>query len=137
MFRVKKMAQSNTARKICFVITVVVYFIILGLLIYLCIYLTEYRPNSSTTALVSNTNQTQIATQRITSNNVIKTIYSPLEDDDDDTVIYASVPSFKKAMIPTLTRASVPVLTKVVVHTKANKKVKHVPEEITLHHVNQ
>ena len=124
------MAQDKSNKSCVFIIGIVLCLILAGVLIYLCIYLTEYTPKESTTTLTSSTNQTKIVLSD--SKNMIKTMNIALHDtanNNDDTVpVHVSIPTLKKTAVVSFTRIAVP--------TRAIKKVTYVPETITLQNIN-
>lgn len=140
------MITSHNETKGCkvyvFVIGAILALIATGLLIYLCIYLTEYNANTNSITLQSMTNRTNDTSKHATlaailvndtevavTPNKVSSKAMQLEDDDDDDV------SMKAAAIDSLQKVDVPVFTRVILPSKPVKKVIYVPENIVLQNV--
>ena len=114
----------------CIVATIGIV-ILAGILIYTCIYLTQYHPKNSTT-LSANYTMSSTKMIKLPTSSVQRTAD---ESDDDDTSTYASVPNLIKIEVPVLKKATFPTLTQVVIPRKPIKKVTHHPEEFMLQNV--
>jgi hypothetical protein len=107
----------------------ILWVILAGVLIYLCIYLTQYSPKDIT--LQSATNTTNH-----TSNHIA---FAPIAINKQAVHAEATIQptssaiTLKKAQIPpTFTRVTLPTLTQVAVPSKPLRKVTYVPETIEL-----
>jgi hypothetical protein len=148
-----KMAENKINKTCAFVIGSIAFIAVTGLLIYLCLYLTQYTPPNDSTILTSTTNHSRIALSN--SSKLLNIITNTVNDDDDDiiseadavipilkkaliaTLTNATVTSLTKVEVPSLTKVEVPSLTRVIVPSKARNEVTYTPETITLQNVNE
>ena len=138
--------SEDTGRKWVCIVGMILWFVVGGVLIYLCIYLTRYSPNDTTTMTSANSNNPLMfktaSTKEIQftsipfATNVPTASKTDDDNDTDDDTVDAVTTTFKKATIPpTLTRVDIPSLTRVDASTKPIKKVIHISEQVTLQNV--
>ena len=108
------MKQTDSTKTYAFITCILVIVIVTGLLIYLCIYLTDYTPKDSTTTVTSVSNYTKITVVPSYSSKIGSSASQRIEDDNND-ITYASAISLKKADVHTLKKALNPIFTKVVI----------------------
>jgi len=110
------------------IIGTILAIIITGILIYVCLYLTEYKVHTATLhSIVNGTNHTSksitFATIAINKQTAIAlTTAQPTN----------SVITLKKEPLPSFTRVILPSLTQVAVPPKPLRKVTYVPETVQL-----
>jgi hypothetical protein len=151
------MITSYRDEKACrvhvFVIGIIGAIITTGLLIYLCLYLVEYRHNSNTITLQSNSTNSTAKSVKLAAINVndpeiakaaatiakissISGNTATNDDDDDTTLIKAPVTTLKEAAVPSFTRVTIPSSQLSVTHIaeppKPIKQITVIPEKIEL-----